>query len=521
MSDRLDELMERLDKWRIRQVAGVSHSHQVAAFHLAALLEEKFRVGAIHGLFLSRAPLGVHEHARNDTFSLEWALRGLVLPVRKQTSIENLRASWQKSVQDKAMEVLKNLVPYSSVRDLVICAKRGGYVVDTPEQDVFHFKDPSSWLGVNDIKSRLVAERISIDRNSQNESMTPETFSLDKTSMYEDFPHNVKGPSYSGSDFWHLWTYIFQLCSKRIIEDCRIHNCGTFAATSETKGLCILITKRKLVDGIVRTSGVEERTASLFVGWLTFNSNTPRKFSLFHCPLIEVNKKFVLISPHVVLLAFPPTTFLRLLAHHDKRTYDTCCSRTEKQSLCHLRKHIEASDRIVRTGVKFRASDGEVELDIVEYNRSSSTLSIGQAKLTIRPDSWPEVEHENKVLQGAIKQLKRDRSVLSEQPKSMEMLLAEIGVQDSSAPQIDYFLLPTRFTGSDFLEIPDWVKVLPIEFCLRPECKGRALRSIWEGYRGLWDSLDETVKSARIEEKIEIAGITIRYPGFALQPAEK
>ncbi|MEN6424838.1 MAG: hypothetical protein ABFE13_05720 [Phycisphaerales bacterium] len=512
--------MERLEKWRIRQVTGISHSPQVAAFHLAALTEEKFRVSAIHGLFLSQARLAAHEQARDDIFALEWALRGLVLPIRKQTSIENLRASWQKSVQDKAMEVLKNLVPYSSVRDLVICAKRGGYVVDTPEQSAFHFKDPSTWLGVNDIKSRLVAERISTDRNSQNESMTPETFSLDETSMYEDFPHNVKGPFYSGSDFWYLWTYIFQLCSKRIREDCRTHNYGAFAATSETRGLCILITKRKLIGGIVKTSRVEERTASLFVGWLTFNSNTPRKFSLFHCPLIEVNEKFVLIVPHVVLLAFPPTTFLRLLAHHDKRTYDTCCSRTEKQSLRHLKEHIEATDRIVRTGVKFRASDGEVELDIVEYNRSSSTLSVGQAKFTIRPDSWPEVDHENEVLQGAIEQLKRDRSVLCEKLTNIQKLLDEIGVQDSCALQIDYFLLPTRFTGSDFLEIPDWVKVLPIEFCLRSECKGRPLRSIWADYRRLWDSLDETVKSSRIEQEIEIAGMTIRYPGFALQPVE-
>jgi hypothetical protein len=155
-----------------------------------------------------------------------------------------------------------------------------------------------------------------------------------------------------------------------------------------------------------------------------------------------------------------------------------------------------------------------MELDIVEYDRPRSTLSIGEAKFSIRPDSASEVDHENDVLAEGIEQLKRNRGLLLGRGDALDSLLAHVGAVSGQHVEVMYFLLPTRFTGSDFLDIPAWIMALPIEFCLRPQCKGRALRSIWADYRELWESLDEEVKSARFEEEFEIGGFKVVYPAF-------
>ena len=514
MCDELNRLMERLEQWRVHQALRVSTSAQIAAFHLTALTEEKSRVYGMNGFLLRQSSLAAHVQMRDDIFALEWALRGLTLPDPELMLIERLRDSWRESVAETAVDVLKNIASYCVVRDLVICAKRGGYLVHTPSDSEFHFTDPPSWTGTNDVKSRLIAERISLDRNPLSGSVSPADFSLDDTSMREDFPQDIQCTSYSGSDFWALWKHIHGLCVDRILEDCRIRNYGTFAATSETKELGILVTKRKLIDEVVRATGVEKATVSTFLDWLTFNFQTPRKFSLFHCPLVEVNEKFVLIAPHTVLMAHSPTIFLRQLAHHDKAVYDACSSEMEKRSLRHLKAHIEGDDRVVHTGVKLRTTDGEMELDVVEYDKSRSILSIGEAKFSVRPDSASEVDHENDVLAEGVEQLKRNRGVLLGKGDALESLLVRVGAASDQAVEVMYFLLPTRFTGSDFLDIPTWTMVLPIEFCLRPQCKGQALRSIWADYRKLWESSDEEVRSARSEEEFEIAGFKIIYPAF-------
>lgn len=515
MCEKLDSLMQEIEGWRIKRVSNICRSHQITAFHLAALTEEKFCEYAMSGFFSDKSTK--HEQMRNDIFALEWALRGLTLPEHTFMLIDDLRKSWNKTIIEQTKKALEVLADYSHLRDLVICAKRGGYTVETPAEKVFRFKDVPNWQGTADIKSLLIGQMISGDRTPVTSNTDPNTFSLADTSGHEDFPHNIKSSSYSSSDFWSLWEYIWEISRDALIESAKTDKYGTYKATSETQNLCIIITKRKLTDGIVQTKGVSRETASMFLGWMMFNSQTPKKFSLFHCPLVEINEKFVLIVPHAFLMGHVPTIFLRQLAHHDKKVYDACSSSLEKQSLKRLKNHIEGDNRIIRIGVKLHTPKGQMELDVVEYDKAHLTLSIAQAKLTIRPDTVSEVDQTNDLLAEGIEQLRQNKMFFGEGQANLGELFIKLGINTDDPLTIKYFLIPTRFTGSDFLDIPSWIATLPIEFCLRPQCRGRSLCSIWENYSKLWNSLDCTVESSQTESEFELAGFKIKYPGFAIQ----
>ena len=507
--------MDTLEAWRFREASCVCPKPQITAFHLVTLTEEKFRVRHLSGSLTRRSPLAAHICHRDDLFALEWALRSLKLPDGEFMQIERLRTSWTKGTAQRATNLLAKLSGYYHVRDLVICTKRGGYLLDTPSENVFHFADNPDWPGVSDVKSRLMSERVSAERNVSTPA-SPQALTLEQTTLHGDFPHGIDGTSYSSSDFWSIWSHLWRMCVDEILEDCEIRSYGDHVATRETRELGLIITKKKLTDAIAKATAITRPTVSMLLHWIMFNSQTPGKFTLFHCPLVEINEKFVMIPPHAFVMAHVPTVFLRHLAHNDKKLYDACSGALEKQGLGRLKSHIETDDRTVRIGVKLQTTEGETEIDLVEYEKSQSVLSIAQAKLTIRSDSVAEVDHKNEVLAEGIGQLKRDRDLLSRNQAHLTSLLAKIGEQSEAPVTTRYFLLPTKSAPSDFVHIPSWIAVLPIEFCLRPQCKGRSLLDIHAEYNKLWNSLDQAVSASKCEEEFEIGGFKIVYPAFSV-----
>ena len=433
------------------------------------------------------------------------------LPENRYTDIKKLRNSWDNDIADKCMKILGELSNYYHIRDLVICTNRSGYIVETPDEHTYVFKDDPSWAGVKDYKSRLIADNIS------NNRFNPETFAsagLRATSMYDDFPHSLQASNYTGDDFWRLWEWLFNLSVNAFAEG-GVRNYGSYVATSKTKELTILITKKKMIEKLAQETGLPKAQIELFLKWLIFNSQTMRKFTLFHCPLVEINENFLMILPHTVMMAYAPAIFLRLFAHHDKNAFDSASSYLEKQNLKNLKNHLEGQGHVIKTNIKLDSLTEKAEFDFVEYDESDSTLSIGQAKFTIRADSVAEVDHTNEVLQEGLEQLKRDKTILDNQ-RNIEVLFARLGISPKKEIKIEYFLLPTCFTGSDFLDIPNWVKPLPVEFCLQSEYKGYSIRSIWTQYTTLSDSLEDNAISSKTHSEFEIADLKISYPGFTI-----
>ena len=511
-ADVLNTLMAKIESWRVAVISSICANHQMAAFHIAVLTEEKFRVYGLTGFLHSQGSFKSHIIAREDIFATEWALRSLQLPDYSYMDIKVLRNSWNNEIAAKCNEALKDIKNYPHIRDLVICAKRGGYTIETPDNHTFVFKDTPDWTGIRDFKSRLISDHISTERDKICVSDIPLDKMLRTTSLYDDFPHNVQFNSCTGDDFWRLWEWLFKFSINFILEGCKIRNYGSCVATSHTRELTILITKKKLSDQLVKDTGLSKLSVSILLKWLTFNSQTPKKFSLFHCPLVEINDKFLMILPHAILMAHIPTIFLRLLAHYDKKALDSASSELERQTLNRLKTHLENNGHIIKTNVKLDTPTGKAELDVVEYDGANSTLCIGQAKLTIGADSVSEVDHTNEVLKEGVTQLERNKSIMCGNPANIGILLNKIGVSPRKNVNTEYFLLPTCFTGSDFLQTPDWIKILPVEFCLQPQCKGHSIRSVWAQYMALWNSFDEKVISSKSQSEFELAGLKIRCP---------
>ena len=512
----LKQMMNCLENDLKKAVASITASHQLAAFCLSVLTEEKFRCYGMSGSLFTQSSFTGHIQLRDYIFALEWALRCLKLPDSEFILIDKLRKNYRDKIASTAITVLNDALKYAHVRDLVICTNRGGYIVEFPENNTIVFRDNPSWPGTSDMKSRLIGDRISAERDTLCNVKSIDDLTLDKTSAYNDFPHNIRGEIYIGSDFWALWNCLFEMCKTRMVKDSAIRDYGAYAATSKTNELCILITKKRLLDHIYSTTGIKHDTIQTFLSWLSFNSETERKFSLFHCPLIEINEKFHLILPNVIMLSHVPTIFLRLLAHHDKQVYDAYSTDMEKSTLRHLKDHLEGAGRILKTNVKIDASNKPTEIDFVEFDRNNSILTICQAKFTIRADSVAEVNHSNSILSQGVDQLKKNKETFDSDQSALMNLCSKLGISNTDILQTQYFLLPIRFTGSDYLDIPEWITCLPVEFCLRPKYMGKSLDSIVNDYRSLWDS----ITFSKNESTFDIGSFKITFPGFSMPKQE-
>ena len=76
----IDKMMYLLENWRINEVTSIAPSHQLIAFYLSVLTEEKFRCYALTRFLAQQSSFTGHIHFRDDVFTLEWALRCLNLP---------------------------------------------------------------------------------------------------------------------------------------------------------------------------------------------------------------------------------------------------------------------------------------------------------------------------------------------------------------------------------------------------------------------------------------------------------
>lgn len=119
----IDKTMKLLENWRIKEVTSIASSHQLIAFYLSVLTEEKFRCYALTGFLATQSSFTGHVHIREDVFALEWALRSLRLPDLELIRIDKLRRKYKDEVANKANRTLAALANYSQIRDLIICVQ--------------------------------------------------------------------------------------------------------------------------------------------------------------------------------------------------------------------------------------------------------------------------------------------------------------------------------------------------------------------------------------------------------------
>ena len=404
---------------------------------------------------------------------------------------------------------------YSCFRDLVITAKRGGYLVRKPKPDVIIFEDTPVWNGINDFKNIYISEFIEKTRSLKQGQFNPKEPSRNDTYAYEDFPHEIETSRFKSSEFWVVFNYLFRISGREILISSKPKKQGRALRTSHTRELTLIRMKDSLTREISKNTDLTGQTVESILSWITFNVATDRKFSLFHCPLIELNRSVYLILPHSFILGYPPTLFLRLLAHFDKSSYDAISTQMEKRKLSEIASHLHSQKTLEKKNFFIEFKGEKNEIDLIQYDKVENILNIAQAKMIIRPDSVAEVDNANQSISKGVEQLQFNKKLL--EAGGIKALLKKLGFPDNmSEPNINYFLMPTSFTGSDFLNIPDWINVIPIDYCCLPSEKAKTLNQVCYDYKVLWSSLDKKAETSKTSEEFELAGFKVRYPGFLM-----
>ena len=73
-----NKVMGKIESWRQDTGHRINSDHQITAFHLACLFEEKFRIYALMNRLPQSTTFNAHLLVRQDIFAFEWALRSLV-----------------------------------------------------------------------------------------------------------------------------------------------------------------------------------------------------------------------------------------------------------------------------------------------------------------------------------------------------------------------------------------------------------------------------------------------------------
>ena len=98
------------------------------------------------------------------------------------------------------------------------------------------------------------------------------------------------------------------------------------------------------------------------------------------------------------------------------------------------------------------------------------------------------------------------------------MISKKINIKTADVKNVKYYVIPTGFSGSDFLRIPDWIRIIPSNYCLSKKNKGKSLDKIWSEFHCLWKSLDEEIQNG-IEDRFSftVADMKIYAPGFEVR----
>ena len=512
-SNKLNEIMSKAEEWRESLFDKFSVNEQILAFYLYCLTEEKIRLSSL--LRPNDQIDFKHARIREEIFSLEWALRSLNLPDSSNMTDDELRNEWNPNYMKELMDILKDIYNFYYLRDLIITTKNDGYELRIINDSTFEFADTPEWKGFGDYKSLIINNMVDNESVDNYIKININQYEMIVPLLEKVFPFDINTGDFTSNEFLEAWNYLVKLSATNIQNNYRNTLGNTLAyKTTSTQRLALLKTKGRLITEIASHTDIKEDKVTRILSWITFNSQTPKKLSLFHCPLIEINENLFLVSTTPLIRSCVPTIFLRLFAHYNKKAYDSVSSKVEKEKLSEVMHHIGENDRNLIIGLKYKEIKKESEIDLVEYCAKSLTLSIVQSKFFISPDSVIEVAHANREIEKAFKQLKRNKENI-EEGSLLDMICRRINIKTSDVQNINYYVIPTGFSGSDFLRIPDWIRIIPSNYCLSKKNKGKSLDKIWSEFHSLWKSLDEEICNGIVERfSFTVADMKIYAPGF-------
>ena len=428
------------------------------------------------------------------------------LPSNTVTREIKIRNQYHDYDAGELIPILKKFNLYCALRDLIITSKKGGYIIEKTSDNSYNFIDVPNWIGNEDRKARYFSQYV----DNHISTYVQRHEGIESSPLERDFPKEIDCGKFNSNDFWNVYVYLWEIS----YEYKKTHyKKNAHGVTTNTEKLTIIRNISSLNREISKAKKIPYEVVSHVTDWLIFDKETNYKFSLFHCPLVKINNNLVLLSPISILTTHVPTTFLRLLAHKNKKALDSFSSQLEKEKIGELISHMQSNATTVKPGLKTKVNKKVVEIDIVEFNKENHSLSLVQAKFFIRPDTVIEVYGANETIEKAVKQLQRNKDLV-ENTNLLKQICDLMGISTQEIKTINYILLPTNFVGSDYVTIDKWINIIPMEFYLLPENKGKSISDVASSFKNIVATIPDM--QACTEVSFDFAGMSITCPTLSM-----
>jgi len=275
-----------------------------------------------------------------------------------------------------------------------------------------------------------------------------------------------------------------------------------------------IISLSEIVRQLTEETSLPEEIVRTYIECNMQNTKGDGSLTIQHRPFIELSKDYVFLSYPALLIGDPETILPRLYIKTDDNNEELFSENAEEFLINRILEHLDFGNLVTRKNVKVSDGEGEFEIDIICYYEELNTVIISEVKAFIKPDTVMEVWAANERISEGIGQIKRRKAWfetlgIEEIKKLMEV--DSITVK----PEPKFVLLTNSFCGSDYLEIPDDISIVNIEYILMQKYKGCGLETCIKEFEDQFEKEYQKIKRLRkTSEEFQLGGYTINVEQF-------
>lgn len=489
----MTEGYDRIERWRSTLLADVHTRADISAYLLTSTACKI--IGEAVRRLMPRRIAAVERLTRQQLSGLESALAGIRVRLCSASfSTDVISSSFSAWDTKRAIDVIDKMYLYSCARDVRITYSWGGYDLVDASDHVLRFTDSSDWQGSRDQAGRMISLEIKTEHAnafSAGGRIVPGVIPEEAIDILPQLPvGDLKAEAFAST-----WIGV-----------------ATELGQNWVEGRTDVVERESLVEMVKMKGNLSSSGAESFVSMVTFRSEDVGPLTLFHCPVVPLTQSsMMLIAPGFI--SGNPGVCIRRLVVHRGDGLDAYSTDIEKALLDRLEKQFGGKETVIRRRVRYSHSDDEGDIDLVVYESSENRLLIAMVKAFIPPDTVEEVVRANDRLEDGLQQLERARAwlgTLSDSELSRSLRVPSFPAR----PVMRFTVLGNGFSGSDYLEIPQDVAVVDVQYVLLPKFGGESVFSAIDCYLERL-SLEISRAAAGLRMRaIELGDVKIEYPAW-------
>lgn len=446
---------------------------------------------------MPRQTSSVEMLTRDLLFGLQFALSGLKGEPSAGLFVKELLADtlteddWKRS-----SAALKSMRDYSKVRDAFITYAGGGYEIEIPRNSLIRFIDAPSWIGKRDYAQNVIAQEIKLEQAVSNtSSLTLSPRVLIERSI--DVPSTLALGGLTAAQFVSAW---ISLASK--------------FAPSWLTGQTPVIEIATILALVQQLGNLSVVDAEAFVKLVTYDRRSHLPLNLFFCPLVPVTRSSLVVVAPGFIMGNPLVSVVRLAVHRGAGlgayAKDLAADFQEQ-----LRKQFEVPGVTMQTNIPYSNDDDTGDIDLALYESASNRLILAQIKGFIFPDTVEEVFRANESLENGVEQTERvhrwwDNHGSSQWPQILNMPVS------STLPEVHFVVIGNGFSGSDYLEVPGYIRVVDAQYLLLSKFRRRSIFEPIDLYERRISEESERAEETVCFESIHLGDLTFEVPAFSI-----